>query len=620
MSASTTENSRTPRTVIGTILTATRYAPSLRRGFGLTLLLALVGTAGQLVVPITVQQVVDGQLVASGPVDTGAVLLGGGAALVALTVALLSNRAALFRLVAAAAKGLAELRIAAFDRLQRRSSAHVHAERRGVLVARVTADIESINDFLEWGGVGMIVGGAQIVLVLVVMTVYDPTLAAMVLIAGILYALLLLLFQRILRRAYDRVRVLVGASLGAMSEAISGLPTIRAYGAERRTLARVDQALDDQYRQEGRTATLGATMFSTAELFAASVTAGVVAAGLLLTDGITAGQLIAFLFLVTLVIDPVQMLVEVLNEAQTAAAGVRRVLEVVDAPVEIADPGSEGSPLPPGPIEVEVVDVRFRYPTGGDVLTSLSAKLPAGRRYAVVGETGSGKSTFVKLVTRLLEPTEGQVSLSGVSLPRVPLAQLRRRVAFVPQDGFLWDTSLAENLRYGRPDANDAELERAIEELELDEWLASLPAGLGTGVGERGGRLSAGERQLVALIRAWLADPDLLVLDEATSAVDPALEVSLRRAIERLTAGRTSLTVAHRLSTAEAADEVLVFDAGQLVQRGPHEALVGTGGVYARLHGDWARSTGPEGGASGTGAPSPPGPADTEAGDADPRD
>ena len=584
-----------PRTVIATILAATRYAPALRRGFALTVLLAVVGTTGHLVVPITVQQVVDRELATAGPVDTSSILIGGGIATLALVLALIANRFALYRLVRAAATGLAELRIATFRRIQHSSTLHVHEERRGVLVSRVTSDIEAINDFLEWGGVGMIVGAAQIVLVLGLMMFYDPILAGFVFGAGVLYAVLLLFFQRVLRRAYDRVRVLVGESLGAMSEAISGLPTIRAYGAEERTQAKVDEALLAQFRAERRTAALGTSMFSTAELFAASVTAGVVAVGLLVSDGVTAGQLIAFLFLVTLFIQPVQILVEVLNEAQTAAAGVRRVLELVDAPVELEDPGERGQPLPPGPLAVRAEGVRFRYPTGADVLVDLDVHLDPGSRYAVVGETGSGKSTFVKLVTRLLDPTEGRFSLSGVPLQQISFDELRSRVTFVPQDGFLWDTSLRENLRYGRPDASDDEVEAAVADLELTWWVARLPDGLDTIVGERGGRLSAGERQLVALGRAWLARPDLLVLDEATSAVDPALEVSLRRAIERLTEGRTSVTVAHRLSTAEAADEVLVFDAGRLVERGPHDELIAKGGVYAGLHADWAASTGPAG-------------------------
>jgi ATP-binding cassette, subfamily B, bacterial len=572
---------------------AAALAPTLRRGLGVTLALAMLGTAGQLVVPIAVQQLVDTQLVAvdAADIDLGAVAVGGAVALVALVLAAVSTRIAMFRLVRAASAGLSELRVAAFERVHRLSSLHVQSERRGVLVSRVTSDIEAIVQFLEWGGVGMVVGSAQLVLVLTLMAVYDLQLAAVVAGAGFLYALLLLVFQRVLRRAYRLARERVGISLGAMGEAISGLPTIRAYGAEARTRAKVREALDQQFRAEFRTGALGAGLFSSAELFAASVTAAVVAVGV--TGGtVTAGQLTAFLFLVALFIEPVQMLVEVLNEAQTAAAGVRRVLEVVDTPVDVADPGPGGATLPDGALGVCFRGVRFRYPTGADVLRDLDVELAPGIRVAVVGETGSGKSTFVKLLTRLLDPTEGDVEVGGVPLREVPFEVLRRRVVFVPQDGFLWDGSVADNVRYGRPDADDATVEAALTELGLTAWMAQLPDGVATPVGERGGRLSAGERQLVALARAWIAAPDLLVLDEATSAVDPALEVALREAIERLTAGRTSVTVAHRLSTAEAADEVLVFDAGRLVERGPHAVLVAAGGTYAALHADWMASTG----------------------------
>jgi putative ABC transport system ATP-binding protein len=208
---------------------------------------------------------------------------------------------------------------------------------------------------------------------------------------------------------------------------------------------------------------------------------------------------------------------------------------------------------------------------------------------AVVGQTGSGKTTFTKLVTRLLEPDAGRIEIGGVPLNEIRFSSLRERVAFVPQEGFLFNTTIAENVRYGAPDATDQEIREAFSQLGLEAWLARMPAGLETAVGERGANLSAGERQLVALVRAWITNPDLLVLDEATSAVDPFLEVSLRRAIERLTSGRTSITVAHRLSTAEASDEVLVFDHGGLVERGTHQELLARKGVYTNLYADWNR-------------------------------
>lgn len=576
------------RSLVQGLAAASKVAPSLRRGLGLTLLLALAGTAGHVVVPVVIQQVLDREVLAGGPVHLGIVAAATLLSMAVLVGAMVATRAALLRLVRATAHGLAELRVATFRHIHDLSALHVEAERRGALVSRVTSDVEAITHFLEWGGVGMIVGGAQIILTLAVMLVYDWRLAGLVVAGATVYALMVGGFQRVLRRLYDRVRVRVSETLAALSEAVVGLPTIRAFGAEKRSLDRVDDALSQQFRAEFRVSTVGATMFSSAELFAASLTAVVVAAGVLLPGGVSAGQLVAFLFLVTLFIEPVQTMVEVMNEAQSAAAGIRRVLEVLETPSDVADP-EDGVDLPEGPLAIALRQVRFRYPTSTeDVLRPLELEIAAGSRVAVVGETGSGKSTFAKLLTRLLDPTQGRIELAGVPIDEVRFASLRQRVAFVPQDGFLFDASVGDNVRYGRPGADDAVVRQAFADLGLTAWLDELPEGLATRVGERGGRLSSGERQLLALVRAWIAAPDLLVLDEATSAVDPALEVRLKRAIEHLTSGRTSVTVAHRLSTAETADEVLVFDQGELVERGPHHELVERGGVYAGLWADWS--------------------------------
>jgi len=227
------------------------------------------------------------------------------------------------------------------------------------------------------------------------------------------------------------------------------------------------------------------------------------------------------------------------------------------------------------------------------VLRDVDLALDAGTRVAIVGETGSGKSTFAKLLTRLMDPSEGRVLLDGVDVRRIAEASLRSSVVLVPQEGFLFDDTLLANVRYGRLDATEADVLASADELGLGDWLAGLPQGLATRVGQRGESLSAGERQLVALLRAHLADPDLLVLDEATSAVDPALEMRIGRALERLMSGRTSVTIAHRLSTAENADEVVVVDRGRVVQRGPHDRLVTeAGSVYAGLHASWVAQQG----------------------------
>lgn len=583
--------------VIGEPISTTRAlrrafveAPTLRRGLIATLLLSVIGTVGQLIVPVVVQRLTDRELLSETGPRIEVVLTEGGLAIALLFVTALFTRAAVIRLNNLTAGGLRELRVKLFAHLHRLSILHVQAERRGALVSRVTSDISTIQDFMEWGGIGMLIGSTQVLLALGVMFFYRWQLALLVLLGVIVYVVMLLFFQRVLRRAQDQVREKVADSLSIIGETITGLPVIRSHGVEETAIARVDKVLQIQVQAEHKANRLSAILFSSAELFAAGITAMVIGVGIVIgaAEGTSAGVLLAFLFLVNLMIDPVQILVESIDQAQRAAAGVRRVLRVLDTPVDIPDP-VDGVDLPTGPLGVSLHDVTYRYPSGPVVLSQVNVDIPAGRKVAVVGETGSGKTTFAKLATRLIETDEGEVAIGGAPLPTVKFSSLRKRVAFVPQEGFLFNTTVAENIRYGSPRASDDEVAEAVAQLGLNDWIERLPEGLNTEVGERGANLSAGERQLVALIRAWISKPDVLVLDEATSAVDPYLEVSLRRAIELLTAGRTSITVAHRLSTAEASDEILVFDRGGLVERGTHRELVTRGGVYSRLYADWNR-------------------------------
>jgi ATP-binding cassette, subfamily B, bacterial len=575
------------RGALATLVHGLRLTPEFREGLALTLVLALVATAGRIVVPIAVQQTIDNGLV--GEPDLGLVRLSVGLAALALVVTAFANYRMNVRLYRTTESGLSALRTRAFRRVHDLSVLHQAAERRGSLVSRVTGDVDTVSTFMQWGGLLVLVSSAQLMLATVLMLLWSWQLTLVVYACFLPLFVSVRWFQQALQRAYGTVRQRIGEMLGAIAESVVGAPVIRAYSAQARTAARIDGAVERTRRSQVKAQTIAATTFSAGELTAAVATGAVVVVGVLLGagGGITVGQLVGFLFLVTLFVQPVQVATEVLNEAQNAVAGLRRVLAVLDTPTDVADP-RPGRPLPPGPVQVRFEGVSFAYPGGPEVLHDVSLTIAPRTRVAVVGQTGSGKTTFAKLLTRLMDPTRGRVLLSGVPLDEVSFASLRRRVVMVPQDGFLFDATLLENVRYGRLDATDDEIELALTELGLADWLAQLPAGLQTPVGERGEALSVGERQLVAVARAYLADPDLLVLDEATSAVDPATEVRLQRALDSLTRGRTTLAIAHRLSTAEAADEVLVVDAGVVVQRGPHrELLRDHDGVYAGLHASW---------------------------------
>lgn len=577
-------------TALATIRRGLSYSPEIRSGLGWTLALALVATAGRVVVPVAVQQTVDrGLLQPTGP-DLGFVrwmcLVAAIAVLVTAGCAYLMN----VRLFRASEAGLATLRTAAFRHVHDLSVLTQNTERRGSLVSRVTSDVDTLSQFVQWAGLLFVVSVGQLAVATVIMAVYSWQLTVLVWVCFLPLFLLLRFFQRRVSAAYTVVRERVGAMLGSISESVVGAEVVRAYAIEERTQDRIDAAVDRHRLAATRAQKLVAMSFSTGEVVAGIANAAVVVAGVLLglAGELTLGELLAFLFLVTLFVGPVQVGTEVLNEAQNAVAGWRRVLGVLDTPADVADPGPSGVALPRGPIEVRFDQVSYAYPDGPTVLHQVTADIAPRSRVAVVGETGSGKTTFAKLMSRLMDPVDGTVLVDGVDLRRIRFDSLRERVVMVPQEGFLFDDTLAANVRYGRPTASEEEVRLALTELGLVDWLDGLPMGLETPVGQRGESLSAGERQLVALARAYLADPDLLVLDEATSAVDPATEVRLARALEGITRGRTAVTIAHRLSTAESADEVFVFDDGHLVERGRHADLVDAGGVYSRLHAAWA--------------------------------
>jgi len=576
-----------------------RLAPAFTKGLGFTLTLAVIATVGRVVIPLTVQQTLDHGILAKGGPDYGEVRTMVALSALAVLITAVSAYLMNYRLYTSSERGLAEVRTKAFRHVHDLSLLHQQAEQRGALVSRVTSDIDTVTVFIQQGGMQLFVAAAQVVVVTVVMAIFSWQLTILVWVCFVPMFLVMRKIQGRTGRAYRKVRRRYGKMLGEVSEALVGADVLRAYGIEDRTGRRIGAAVEGTRDSQVRTQRLIVVTFSMGELVAGLVNAAIVVVGVLLGVGghLSAGDLAAMLFLVNLFISPVQFATEMLNEAQNAIAGWRRIVGLLEQPPDVVDPGSAGVAPPEGPLGVGFEEVVFAYPGGAPVLHSLTTQITPRTRVAVVGETGSGKTTFAKLLTRLMDPSSGRIVLTsgdnqlgnGVPLKDVDFETLRSRMVMVPQDGFLFDMTVGDNVRYGKPGASDAEVRRAFEDLSLTDWLDGLPEGLNTRVGQRGESLSAGERQLVALARAYIADPDLLVLDEATSAVDPATEVRITRALDGLTRGRTSIAIAHRLSTAEAADEVFVFDAGQIVERGPHRDLVGAGGVYSGLYESWAR-------------------------------
>lgn len=591
----------TEKGAVATIRRGLSLSPELRRGLAGTIGIALVATAGRVIVPIAVQQIIDGGL-EDGAIDIGFVVQ---MTLIALAAVLITAGATGWmhlRLARVAETALSGLRIRAFRHIHDLSMLHQASEQRGVLVSRVTSDVDQISRFMQWAGLMIIINGGQAILALIVMLVLSVPLGLIVLALVPFIVLMIRWFQSRLEVAYLIVRERVGHMLALLAETVVGAPVIRAYGIESGTRKRLEEAIESHRSAAVKAGRLSASFSGAGEISSSVVVAAVLVVGTVMAaqGSTTVGTVVAFLFLVQLFVQPVQIMGEAVNEAQTAVAGWRRVLDILDIAPDVADPGPDGVDLPHEAVGVHFERVIFRYPQSGQpaadataspALRDTTIEIPPEQRVAIVGETGSGKTTFAKLLSRLMDPTEGRVLIGNVDVRTLRFASLRDRVVMVPQDGVLFRGSIADNVRMGRPDATEEDLVAVFDHLGLREWLNELAAGLDTPVGERGSALSVGERQLVTLVRAAIADPDLLILDEATSAVDPVTEVRISQALNELTAGRTVVTIAHRLSTAEAADRILVFDQGEIVQDGTHAQLKTDGGVYGRLYSSWERGT-----------------------------
>ena len=483
------------------------------------------------------------------------------------------------------------LRLRVFSQMQKQSMAFYDREKAGVLVARMTADIESMSELVQWGLLQFISAGFLLVLAVILLFTLSWQLTIVALLVMPIIFIASIKFQRDSNKAYLDVRERVGANLSALQEGIAGVRVIQAYAREEEQVRRFRASNDALYKSHMHSVKVSMWYFGLVEfagIFASALIVGM--GGWLVHRGsVSVGTVVAFVLLLANLFDPVQQLSQLYNTMQSAGAALKKLYGIMDAVPEV-DESISAVDLPEHG-DLVVSGATFTYAAGAQpALRNVSISVPNGKRLALVGPTGAGKSTLAKLMARLYDPNEGSISYGGVNLRDATMQSLRERIVVVPQEGFLFNGTIRENLRIAKSDATDVEIDNALHALGVFERFMAFPQGLDTEVHERGSRLSAGERQLVSLARAALVDPAVLVLDEATSNLDPGTEKDVEAALEALMQGRSVVVVAHRLTTVQRADAIGVVDHAELVEWGTHSELVQKNGIYAALVNAWNAS------------------------------
>ena len=562
--------------------------PLVRPHRGLVVLASLavlVQTGAGLAMPFLVKVAIDGGVV---PKDLEVINRVALAYLALAGVQFLAGRLEIETVARVGQRVLFTVRTKLFRHLQALSLDFYERERTGRLVARMTGDIDAMSDLVTDGLVTLVTGLITMAGVAVILVVMDWQLALATLVVAPLIGLAARAWRRWSADAYRQVRETHSVVNVQLQEMLAGVRAIQSFRRERATVARLADANQDERAAHQRTIALASFFFPGIEFLGTAATVIVlgVGGGRVLAGDLEIGVLAAFLLYLRSLFDPVQQLSELYDSFQSATAGAERVGAVLAERPSVRE-ADDPVPLPDPRGEIRLEDVCFAYDRGPRVLHDVDLRIDAGTTLALIGPTGAGKSTVAKLIARFYDPGAGRVTLDGVDLRQVRLADLRRAMGYVPQEGFLFSGSVLDNIRFGRPDATRAEVEAAARAVGADQVIAGLPDGYDTQVGERGALLAAGERQLVAFARAWIADPALLILDEATSNLDAASETRITDALQRLRSGRTTIVIAHRLSTIAQADLIAVVSDGRIVESGAPAALRARGGRYADLFARW---------------------------------